>query len=101
VDQITALRPSGALLALADPFLRLTARDRSVRYSANSSFLALARAFRSSGATCGGGRSISSMALTTMPPTSARRVYLWSAGTTYHGAQAVDVAVSASSYAVL
>ena len=34
-----------------------------------------------------------------MPPTRARRAYLSSAGTTYHGAHGVDVAVRASSQA--
>jgi hypothetical protein len=44
----------------------LTAPDRAARHSASSCFLARARASRSSGETCGGGRSISPMAWTTM-----------------------------------
>jgi hypothetical protein len=39
------------------------------------------------------------MVSTRMPPTKARSAHLFSAGTTYQGAQRVDVALSASSYA--
>ena len=54
------------------------------RYSASSSSLAWTRAASSGGLSSGGFRSIASISLTMMPPTSARRAYLWSAGTTYH-----------------